>query len=145
MSIFSRRSGRAEYWAYTAALIVAGFAITEYLPKSNTALVFPWIMIWAWRLHDFGKSGFISAIPVGVMIAIAVGAFAFGGPDFLKAVSISLGTAEGDASELAFIQAIVFMLALLGTQLGYMIWLGIKRGDPGDNRFGPPTKLFGKS
>ncbi len=31
-------------------------------------------------------------------------------------------------------------MALLAVQAGFTIWLGVKAGDAGDNRFGPPPK-----
>jgi uncharacterized membrane protein YhaH (DUF805 family) len=34
------------------------------------------------------------------------------------------------------------VVVLLAIQFGFTIWLGVKKGDPGSNRFGPvPTSL----
>jgi uncharacterized membrane protein YhaH (DUF805 family) len=148
MTMFARRSGRTEYWLSTAGLIVVGFLLDYLVPgKATAAPLFAWILIWSWRLHDFGKSGWFNLIPIGSMIlvtAIAI-AFMFSDKEFSDALGVMLGKSDAEVTARGVWLALAFLIALLGTQLAYMVWLGVKRGDPGENEFGPPTSPFGKA
>jgi uncharacterized membrane protein YhaH (DUF805 family) len=52
---------------------------------------------------------------------------------------------QSQASNYAIPDNIVYLLAGIGiaaviVQFGFTIWLGVKKGDEGSNRFGPPPE-----
>jgi uncharacterized membrane protein YhaH (DUF805 family) len=138
------RSSRAEFWIGIALLLLVGVGLAFVnVSGASGATTFLWIIVWARRLHDIGKSGWIILIPMGLMIAVSVAAFALGGDKLMNAVRDS--QANGDEiSERGAYLFLAFVGALLLIQGGFTIWLGARAGEPGSNRFGPPPgRLFG--
>lgn len=148
MKMFQRRIGRSEYWLYTTGLVVLS-VVLQYvgLSTSGAPFLFCWLLIWTWRLHDFGKTGKYNFIPIGAMLAItAIGiAVLFNDTEFSDAFSVVMGKDDVPVTDRGLYEVVGFLLALLASQIVYMIWLGVKRGDAGDNAYGPPRILFRKS
>jgi uncharacterized membrane protein YhaH (DUF805 family) len=124
------RIGRPMYWLCIALLVAASLGIGIFT-KSNASsgFAFVWVMLYAWRLHDLGRSGWWGVGAVGAMLALMAVALVIGlqlfGPDdprFEPTASIGMVVA-----------------GLL--QLGFTVWLGCARGDEGPNRFGERTTL----
>ena len=140
----SGRSGRAEYWIGIAMLFVVGIGLAVFqIAGASAVTTFLWIILWARRLHDLGKSGWTILIPVGLMLIVSFAAFAFGGDELVQAMRYAQAN-SGEISERGARLLLAFAGVILLIQGGFTIWLGSKAGEPGSNRFGPPPgKLFG--
>jgi uncharacterized membrane protein YhaH (DUF805 family) len=138
------RSGRAEFWIGIALLFAVGIGLTLFqIAGASAVTTFLWIILWARRLHDLGKSGWIILIPVGLMLLASFGAFAFGGDELVQAMRAAQAN-SGQISERGARLLLAFAGVVVVIQGGFTIWLGSKSGEPGSNRFGPPPgKLFG--
>ena len=141
-SFWKRRSSRAEYWVSLLFLIAVLTAAHFFGNRSASGPTFIWLLLWAWRLHDFGKSGWYGVAVMGTMILIVIFAFAFGGSEFSTAFGDSIGKDDGRATFNGNLMVLVFYLALLSIQFGFTLWVGLKRGDAGENAYGPPTGFF---
>lgn len=106
---WSARAGRREYWLWVGMLTALGL-----IPGIGSAAVGLWILAYARRLHDLGRSGWWSLAPVGL-------AFMIGGAGVVIGVNLSVSILIAGVSSWVF-----------------NIWLGCQRGDEGTNRFGPP-------
>jgi len=122
------RSGRRRYWlataVYFAVLVGANLA---HLPDLLVQLALPliWIFFIAWpRLHDFGRSGAWGFLAMGFGF---IAGFIKG---FLIAVTHS-------PKPPAIVQG-VYSWTLLAVTIALIGWIGIRKGDPRLNRFGPP-------
>jgi uncharacterized membrane protein YhaH (DUF805 family) len=147
MKVFQRRIGRSEYWLLTAALVAVAVLLQVMgLNQSGSALLFVWLLIWTWRLHDFGKPGWYNLIPIGAMIAVTVIGVVvlFNDKEFSDAFAVVMGADDRALTDRGLYLVIGFLLVLLATQISYMVWLGLKRGDADDNAYGPPRRLFAK-
>lgn len=142
MFSFSGRLRRSHFWTSWAILFVGG-GVLNFIPFLNLLgilLLWPHLAIGAKRLHDMGKSGWLMAIPYGVMII--GGFYAF----FSVGISAILNSDKLEAEDPAAI------LATFGPALGilsftwlvgiaFWLWIGLTEGQPGDNRFGRNPKL----
>ncbi len=140
----SGRSGRAEFWIGIAMLFAVGIGLAVFqIAGASAVTTFLWIILWARRLHDLGKSGWTILIPVGLMLLASFAAFAFGGDELIKVMRFAQ-TNAGEISEHGVRLFLIFACVIGVIQGGFTIWLGSKAGEPGNNRFGPPPgKLFG--
>jgi uncharacterized membrane protein YhaH (DUF805 family) len=138
------RSSRGEYWIGIALLLLVGIGLAvANISGASAAVTFLWILVWARRLHDFGRSGWVILIPMGLMIAVSVAAFALGGDELLNIMRYTQ-TNSGEVSERGAYFFLALVSAVLLIQGGFTIWLGARAGEPGSNRFGPPPgRLFG--
>jgi uncharacterized membrane protein YhaH (DUF805 family) len=137
-SYLQGRSGRKEYWIGVALLLVVGVGLAyANVGGAGAATTFLWILIWNRRLHDIGQSGWIVMIPLGLIVAAAIAGVAFGGGEMLNAFQYSQ-KGSGPVTERGAWLFVGLVLALIAIQFGFTIWLGVRKGDPGDNRFGPP-------
>ena len=75
------------------------------------------------------------------MIAVAIAGALLGGNDLLHAFEYSQ-KGSGPVTDRGATLFVGLVLALLAIQFGFTIWLGIKKGDAGNNRFGPPPPAF---
>lgn len=107
------RGSRAEYW--TATALVAG--LTFISPgMSASAAAGPMLIFTIRRLHDFGRTGWWSALPLGfVLCGIGLVAFPLG---------------------------LLIQGMLLVASVGFTAFVGLMPGDAGQNRFGEPQALF---
>ena len=140
----SGRSGRAEFWIGIAMLFAVGIGLAVFqIAGASAVTTFLWIILWARRLHDLGKSGWTMLIPIGLMLLATFGAFAWGGDALVQAMRYAQ-LPEGKLSEQGARLLLAFAGIIIVIQGGFTIWLGSKAGEPGSNRFGPPPgKLFG--
>jgi len=138
------RSGRTEFWIGIAILFVVGIGLTLFqIAGASAVTTFLWIILWARRLHDLGKSGWTILIPVGLMLLASFGAFALGGDELVQAMRYMQAN-SGEISDNGARLLLIFAGVIVLIQGGFTIWLGSKNGEPGSNRFGPPPgKLFG--
>jgi uncharacterized membrane protein YhaH (DUF805 family) len=134
------RSGRKEYWVSIAILLLVGIGLALlHVNGASGVTTFLWFIVWGRRLHDLNKSAVWVLAPLVAMILVAVAGLLFGGQALMDAVKYA-ETSQGKVSETGATMLFGLFAALLAIQAGFTIWLGMKKGDAGDNRFGPRPK-----
>ena len=138
------RIGQKDFWISILIMIVAGIVlgvIFGMIPLlgmlAQLALMYVGVCVTAKRLHDFGKTGWLAAIPYGISAVVillgarATGALAFGA---------TTGSAAAVGSGLAF-AGMMATIGLLGwlVCLAFLLWVGLTKGDPAPNQYGAPT------
>lgn len=147
LSFFTGRSDRQEYWISVALLVVAGVVLELLNMQAATiAVTVMWIITWMRRLHDIGRPGWMSLLPVIIGFAIISAGLALAGPSLVNAIAdMEKGNPPPNLSDRTAYIFIAVVIAALIVQFGFTIWLGVKKGDAGNNRFGaPPEKIFPK-
>jgi uncharacterized membrane protein YhaH (DUF805 family) len=132
------RIGRKDYWIGFIILFVAGLVL-GMIPMIGVlfslAAIYFGVCVASKRLHDMGKSGWLAAIPYGVMfVATVVSSMSLFGGVMSAGYGNEYGMAAGFGSAMA-----LSGLAML-INLGFLLWLGLTAGDPGDNAYGPPPR-----
>ncbi|MEI9964536.1 MAG: DUF805 domain-containing protein [Caulobacteraceae bacterium] len=142
------RSSRKDYWAGVVALVAAwvlSHLLHVFAPIIWILLIYPWVCVYAKRLHDFGKSAWLMLIPFAVIAVCVVMALIFGGASAI-AMMIAIGQGGSEPTSLAaFAGGIGAMMVLLGiaalAKLAFLIWVGVTPGDPGRQRLWPRARL----
>jgi len=133
------RISRQQFWIGALILLGAG-VVAGWIPLVNVVAFFVSLYVWAClyakRLHDMGKSGWLTAIPVGL---------------FILASMLAAGIVGGLAASGAFnthnvTPAAVMGVGLTGVLFGlvmliaiaFALWVGLTPGEPGANRYGAP-------
>ncbi|MCX7587320.1 DUF805 domain-containing protein [Phenylobacterium sp. 58.2.17] len=124
------RAGRKEYWIWFGVVCALGL-IMSFLPgePSNSGLAVVFAAVQIRRLHDYGRSGWWVAALFIVPLLVPIAAFELGLRGQLPEAE-QFARAESWSS-IATVVAIAGLLAVY-------VWMGLRRGDTGDNRFGPP-------
>lgn len=127
------RIGRRQYWLFAGLLLALQAAMAFLDPGfSGAPLMFTWFLVYAWRLHDFGRSAWWAALLLAVMTALVV-AIVVVAPDafdrFWNGAPIEPPAGQTFLFDLLFGACLVL-------NVGSTIWLGIQPGDPGPNRYG---------
>lgn len=135
------RIGQQEYWIGVLILIAANI-VASFIPILgfiiSLALIWVGIAVYGKRLHDAGKTAWLHAVPWAVsFVLVVIGSVMAGG-----AVLAAMAGGGGDDVDLATLiagagAASLFFLLSFVVWLGYTIWVGLLKGDAGDNRFGP--------
>jgi uncharacterized membrane protein YhaH (DUF805 family) len=134
------RIGQKDFWLAAAILIVFSVFV-HAAPGLGTFLWFLsaycWICIYAKRLHDMGRSGWLQILPfvlgwalmtVGFVTGVGslLGLIFSGLPHFLGGVALG-GMALG-----------LGMLCMGGlVHVLLLLWVGLSPGEAGPNRYGP--------
>lgn len=132
------RIGQKDYWIGVIILFAAGLVL-GWIPMIGTlislASIYFGVCVASKRLHDMGKSGWLAAIPYGVTAVATVlsAASVFGG-----VMSTGYGNDFGMVAGMGGAAGLWGLAFLLN--VGFVIWLGITAGEPGDNAFGPPPR-----
>ncbi len=124
------RAGRKEYWIWFGVICVLSL-IMSFLPgePSNSGLAVVFAAIQIRRLHDYGRSGWWVAALFILPLLVPIAAFELG-----------LQGQPPEAEQFARAESwssIATLVAVAGILVVYL-WMGVRRGDTGDNRFGPP-------
>ncbi|HEY8949925.1 MAG TPA: DUF805 domain-containing protein [Rhizomicrobium sp.] len=141
-SFFTGRSNRQEYWISVALLFVVALVLEVlHMQAAGAAITIMWVITWMRRLHDIGRPGWWALIPIILIMVVVFGGLALGGEPLVKAlVAIqSLDANYAIPDNLAYLLFGVG-LACVAIQFGFTIWLGVKKGDEGSNRFGAPPE-----
>lgn len=134
------RIGQQEYWIGILILIAANI-VASFIPLLglliSLALIWVGIAVYGKRLHDAGKSAWLHALPWAVSIVLmTIGIVMAGGAVFAAMIG------GGDDVDVATMMAgagaasLFFLLSFL-VWIAYTIWVGVLKGEAGDNRFGP--------
>ena len=139
-TVFTKRMSRKTYWISVGVLagVVVLISVVPVLSNASWGLSFVWFLIWAPRLHDFGRSAWLMVIPVAVQIGVGIAGIALGGDTFEKIMMGDVDAiSQNDPGALVFV---LVMLAVLAVQIAFTVLVGIPSGDPGPNRFGDAPK-----
>lgn len=141
LTTYTGRMRRQHFWI--SFLIIMGLSVVlGWIPVINMVagliLIYPSVCITIKRLHDMGKSGWLTLTPyVGSFIAVIV--MVVGGAGALMASAVT-----GDVNPAAAMGALGAValggLIMLITNLGFLIWIGVTDSQPGDNQYGPNPK-----
>jgi uncharacterized membrane protein YhaH (DUF805 family) len=127
-------SGRCrpqDFWIGFLILFAAGFVL-GFIPLINLiapfAMIYPWVCLYAQRLHDAGRSGWLAAVPwlIQVVAIVAIVLFA-----------LDIGFSEG-ADPSGWYSVLLVGGGAFVAWLAFTLWVGLAPGDPGVNRYGPP-------
>jgi uncharacterized membrane protein YhaH (DUF805 family) len=138
------RIGQRDFWIGFAIIFGAGLVL-GMIPilgqLIGLLLIWPYIAVYAKRLHDFGKSGWLLMIPFGISCVAIVMAVMSGGAAIIGAGALG---SQGDdaAAASAALAGMGVAFGFLGLAflvgLAFLLWVGLSKGDPAANRYGPP-------
>lgn len=133
------RIGRRDFWIGIA--IIFGIAVVAgWIPVLGQiialVLIVPSVCLQAKRLHDMGKTAWLMLVPMGVGMVCGAIAGAMGGMAMLGIGAGGEAAVAGAA--MAGIGAFLVLLLAVVVSFGFLLWVGLSSGDPGENRFGPP-------
>lgn len=139
------RIGQQDFWI-GILILIGGNIIVNVLPLIGgilwLGLIWVGIAIYGKRLHDAGKSAWLHVIPwaLSFLFAIIGATIIIGG-----AVSAGLISEAGDMTPQQIIALIfsgglglLFISLSLLVWLIYTIWVGVMKGDAGENAYGSP-------
>jgi uncharacterized membrane protein YhaH (DUF805 family) len=139
------RIGQKDFWM--GILILFGISVIgAFIPGLNMILplllIYPGVCVTSKRLHDFGKTGWLAAVPYGAQAIATVLSLVMGGAAIFGAAS---GTAAGAGGAMAAVGGMMLIWALvLLLCIGFLLWVGLTKGDPASNQYGSPTpSMFG--
>ena len=141
------RIGQKDFWIGFLILFVAGL-ILGMIPVLGMliglALIYPNVCLYSKRLHDFGKSGWLAAVPYVILAVAMLIAGLTGGAAMFGAMSGNAAGASAAAAGLGMSMLIIVLAGLVG--IGFLLWVGLTKGDPASNQYGAPTpSMFGGS
>ena len=126
--------GRKAYWMTIVALTVLPVLINFVFPKVSAAnIVLFWMSVAtvSRRLHDSGRSGWLNLIWIGVQVGCVAALFLTGS---WRSVLLPDEHATNDFQA---IEGLLLLLLALMAQLAFLVWAGVLKPDPHENRFGP--------
>ena len=137
------RISRQPFWIGALILFVVGFVL-KWIPVVNLltiVLIYPWVCLYSKRLHDMGKSGWLTVAPFIVMILAVIIALVVGGAGALAAMGMNQNDPAAAASAIGGL-GLAGVIVLLGFLVcfGFMLWIGLTPGEPGANQYGPSPK-----
>lgn len=133
------RIGQKDFWI-GVAVIVGGNLFLTWIPFLGMliwlGLIWIGIAVYGKRLHDAGKSAWLHAVPWGVSLLLGlIGSVMLGGALFAAMadgddVNVGALIAGGGAASVFFLLSTLVWIA-------YTIWVGVMKGEPGANAYGP--------
>ena len=168
-AVFGGRATRAEYWWWVLfifiGVIVLGvidsliglLGVWENGPLEtlfSLATLLPGLAVTTRRLHDIGKTGwwqlgwyvipFIAWLATGIMFIVAL-VITFGATNASGEWSFDDDDIQWESAgeAFAFLPAAIMLIAALAITLAVIIWAIIwmaRRGEAGENRFGPDQR-----
>ncbi len=135
------RIGQSAFWIGWLALFGANMVI-HFLPIIGQLLglvtLYCSVCVFSKRLHDMGRSGFLQIWPILICTVLVVG-----GIVMVAGPAIMAGIADADESQImAAVMAgvggmILALLAAFAIGVSFLLWVGLSKGQPGENRYGP--------
>jgi uncharacterized membrane protein YhaH (DUF805 family) len=139
------RIGQKDFWIGVLILALIWFlapVLHLLAPIIWLVVAYCWVCVFSKRLHDFGKSGWLMLLPVGVWMGAFILAMVFGGVTAVSAIATAMSAGREPVSWTVLFGALWTMLALFGVaaliKLVFLLWVGLSPGDPDQNRYGPP-------
>ncbi len=138
------RIGKKDFWIGMGCLFVVSL-ISRQIPVVSSlwalASIYFGVCVAGKRLHDIGKSAWLTAVPIGIILAAYALAVLLGGAAFLGMAATGSDSAAvlGGIAGLGLAGLIVF--AGFVASIGAVIWLGVQNGDGQENQFGPPRAV----
>lgn len=136
------RIGRGEFWIGWLVLLGVG-VVTGWIPLIGMLVslvaIYCAVCIYAKRLHDMGKTGWLQVIPIAV--CILAGGWAVMSIGFGAALSAMSGGSDEAVAASALGGLGMGMLGLgvaFLVSIGFLLWVGLTPGEPAANRFGAP-------
>ena len=130
------RIGQKDFWIGFLILFVGGI-ILSFIPVigqiASIILIYPWVCLFSKRLHDFGKTGWLAAVPFVIGFIAGIIAVAMGGAAMLTG---GMGS-EADALAAVGSAGLVLGLSFI-IYIAFVLWVGLSKGDPGTNQYGSP-------
>ena len=139
------RVGRRTFWIGFAVLFGIG-ALLNILPGVGhlimLAMTWCWVCLYAKRLHDMGRSGWLVLVPVLAWFAALVLAVIIGGAGFIAA---AMQTGDRQAASLwGAVGGAVLAFGVAGlVNLTFLMWVGLTAPTPGVNAYGPHPAATG--
>lgn len=138
------RIGQKDFWIAWLILFVAGIVV-GIIPiiggLIGLLLIYPQVCIYSKRLHDMGRSGWLFLAPFGITIVLLIVMFVTVGASIFTAGASGSDAAAGAAGLAGAGAALLFGLLILVVNLGFLLWVGLSKGDPKPNQYGPPPGL----
>src|SRR5262245_35795374 len=118
------RSSRKEYWLTVTLIFVLAVFTGHFFPgnalvvdaASMVALAI-WVLAWARRLHDFGRSALLILVPIALCFLVFVIAALLGGDAILAAFDNKIvsdeNAAEAGASYLLLVAMAVALIQIV--------------------------------
>ena len=147
------RIRRGVFWLGFAAVMVASLLLSAIRwPGQPLVLLLLWpqICIYGKRLHDMGRSAWLlllvfAALAVIFLIAAALGLLGFSAgfrpAPRLDAHGMAVQTAASHLPLTLLLVGFGVFLVGLTCSLAFLLWVGLSKGAPAGNRFGPPPGL----
>lgn len=135
------RIGRSAFWIGWLVLLGVN-VVLGWIPLVGWLLslvaIYCYVCLYSKRLHDLGKSGWLQVWPLIACIALLFGGvFMAGGPAIMAALSHADDAAVGMAAMAGMSGMMLAFLAAFVVAFGFLLWVGLSAGQPGENRCGP--------
>lgn len=135
------RIGQQNFWIGVLIILGANILLT-WIPLLGwliwLGLFYVGFCVYGKRLHDIGKSMWIHAIFLVVSLLVAMIAMTMAGGSII-ALAMNSSSEPDVAAIMSLIGSMFSAFAIpMVIAIIYTIWLGVAKGDAGDNRFGPP-------
>jgi len=136
------RIGRQNFWIGVLILFAVGMVL-GWIPLIgwliSLAAIYCWVCLYSKRLHDMGKSGWLTLIPFGIGAALMMIGFVIGGAAMMTGFAMHPNGADMNPAAFAGMGAFAGLMGLAGL-LGFifLLWVGLTPGEPGENRYGAP-------
>jgi uncharacterized membrane protein YhaH (DUF805 family) len=138
------RIGRRDFWLAAGVLLVVSnllHLIWGIGSLISFALFYCWVCLFAKRLHDMGKSGWLQIAPhvinaVCIFIGVTLGAFGLIMTFFSGRAAAATGVLFGGVMAWAGALLVVFGISAVNT-LVFLLWVGLTRGQEELNAYGP--------
>jgi len=138
------RIGRSAFWIGWLVLLGVN-VVLGWIPLIGWALslvtIYCNVCVVSKRLHDMGRSAFLQVWPIVLCSALCIGALGLAaGPAIMAGISNA-----DDAAITAAVMAgvggmLLAFLAAFVIGFGFLLWVGISNGEPGENRYGPAPR-----
>lgn len=134
------RIAQQEYWI-GILIIVAGNIVAGFIPILgfiiSLGLIYVGVCVYGKRLHDAGKTAWLHAVPWAVSIVLGILGAVFAGGAVMSAMMAGNGDMDPMAALAAGGTFALFMGLSFLVWIVYTIWVGVMKGDPGANQYGP--------